>query len=145
MGAVYITALAALCIPHPGRPKPFWHSLPLSDSKWTLSGRDYPDTSWFFGQRELVNVTEYFALAGIKTDLVLCASYERAIFDLLYRHIEKDNEMVPNVQPSDINDVVNFERILTWVLELERSGQLKRAEAMRGWLTSAEPWVTAER
>ena len=48
----------------------------------------------------------------------------------------------PNVQPSDINDVVNFERILTWVLELERSGQLKRAEAMRGWLTSAEPWTT---
>ena len=55
------------------------------------------------------------------------------------------NEMVPNVQPSDINDIVNFERILTWVLELERSGQVKRAEAMRGWLTSAEPWVTAER
>lgn len=137
----YITSLAALCIPHPGRLKPFWHSVQEPDSTWTVAVRNHPDTSWFFGQRELVDVSDYFSLAGIETDLTLCASYERAVFDLLYYHIEQKNRVVPNVQPTDINDVVDFERIVTWVLELNRSGQLKRGEAMLSWLKIEEPWV----
>ncbi|MGM0767093.1 MAG: hypothetical protein ACQEV6_03620 [Pseudomonadota bacterium] len=68
-----------------------------------------------------------------------CASYERAVFDLLYHHIEQNNRIVPNVQPTDINDVVDFDRIIAWVWEWERSGQLKRGDAMRNWLR-AEPW-----
>jgi hypothetical protein len=138
---LYITGLAALCIPHPGRTKPFWHSVQEPDSTWTVAGRNFPHTSWFFGQRELVDVSDYFSLARIKTDLILCASYERATFDLLYHHIEQSNGVVPNVQPTDINDVVDFERIVSWVFELNRSGQLKQGEAMRRWLTIDEPWV----
>ncbi|MEP3561770.1 MAG: hypothetical protein ABJM19_00370 [Marinobacter sp.] len=112
MSGIYITGLAALCIPQPGRTKPFGHSVPEPDSNGTVAGRNYPDPSWFFGQRELVDVSGYFSLAGIKTDLILCASYERAVFDLLYHHIDQNNRVIPNVQPSDINDVVDFERIV---------------------------------
>jgi len=141
VSGLYITGLAALCIPHPRRTKPFWHSVQEPDSTWTVAGRNFPDTSWHFGQRELVDVSDYFSLAGIKTDLTQCASYERAVFDLLYYHIEQNSRMVPNVQPTDINDVVDFERIVSWILDLIRSGQLKQGEAMRRWLTIEEPWV----
>lgn len=53
--------------------------------------------------------------------------------------------MVPNVQPSDINDVVDFERIVGWVWEFERSNQLKRGEDMRDWLKSGDFWVEIQR
>ncbi|HCA12331.1 MAG TPA: hypothetical protein DEO66_11445 [Marinobacter adhaerens] len=145
MAIPYITGLAALCIPHKGRIKPFWHSLRAPDTTWTVAGRNSPDTSWFFGERELVDVSEYFAQVDIKTDLVQCASYERAVFDLLYCHIEQNNRMVPNVQSSDIDDVVDFERIVAWILEWERSSQLKQGETMRGWLKSEDPWVEIQR
>lgn len=104
MTGIYITGLAALCIPQPGRTKPFWHSVQEPDSNWTVAGRSYPDTSWLFGERELVDVSDYFSSVGIKTDLILCASYERAVFDLLHHHIEQNNQVAPNVQPSDIRD-----------------------------------------
>lgn len=74
-------------------------------------------------------------------NLSRCASYKRGVFDLLYHHIEQNNRMVPNVQPTDINDVVDFDRIIAWVWEWERSSQLKQGDAMRSWLKIEDPWV----
>jgi hypothetical protein len=135
MATPYITGLTALCIMHPGRYKPFWHHFGSPDA-WQIAGKNHPDTTFFFGEQELVDVSETFALWGIEPPLCVCASYERAVFDLLYLHIEQKGRMVPNVQPSDIDDVVDFKRILVWVSECERAGQLKRGPAMRAWLTS---------
>lgn len=59
----------------------------------------------------------------------------------VYHHIELNNRMVPNVQPTDINDVVDFDRIIAWVWEWERTNQLKQGEAMRRWLKIEDPWV----
>lgn len=140
MSNPYITGQTALCTLHPGRLKPFWHSLG-SPAVWAIAGQNYPDTSYLFGEREIVNISEFLALSGMPVNLSRCASYERAVFDLLYYHIEQNNRVVPNVQPSDINDVVDFERIVAWVWEWERSSQLKQGEAMRSWLKIEEPWV----
>lgn len=140
----YITGQTALCTLHPGRSKPFWHSMG-SPAVWAIAGHNYPDTSFLFGEREIVDISEFLALSGMPVDLSRCASYERAVFDLLYYHVEQNNRLVPNVQPSDINDVVDFERITAWVWEWERSSQLKRGEAMRDWLKSEDPWVEIQR
>lgn len=140
----YITAQTALCTVHPGRPKPFWHSLGPS-TVWAIAGQNFPDTSHLFGDREIVDISEFLRLSGMPVNLSRCASYERAVFDLLYYHIEHNNRVVPNVQPSDINDVVDFERIVGWVWEWERSNQLKRGEAMRDWLKSGDLWVEIQR
>ena len=137
--SAYITGLAALCIPHEGRIKTFWHSLRAPDTNWSVAGRNYPDTSNLFGDRELVDVSEYLVLAGIQTTLFRCASYERAVFDLLYHHIEQNNRPVPNVQPSDLDDVVDFEVIQGWIREWERAGRLKQGKAMRSWLNIEDP------
>ncbi|PTB99803.1 hypothetical protein C9993_01450 [Marinobacter sp. Z-F4-2] len=131
--SAYITGLTALCIPHPGRFKAFWHGIGPPDT-WTVAGRNYPDTSHLFGDREIVDVSAYLALAGVQTTLSRCASYERAVFDLLYHHIEQNNRPVPNVQPSDLDDVVNFEGIRAWILEWEGAGRLMNGGAMRAWL-----------
>lgn len=137
--SAYITALTALCIPHPGRFKAFWHGIGSPDA-WTVAGQNYPDTSHLFGDREIVDVSVYLALAGIQATLVRCASYERAVFDLLYRNIEQNNRPVPNVQPSDLDDVVNFEVIRGWIREWERAGQLTHGEAMLAWLSRESSW-----
>jgi len=142
--SAYITGLTALCIPHPGRFKAFWHGIGPPDA-WTIAGRNYPDTSHLFGDREIVDVSEYLALAGVQTTLSRCASYERAVFDLLYHHLEQNNRPVPNMQPSDLDDVVHFKRIIAWVWEWERSGQLKQGKAMRSWLNIEDPWVEIQR
>lgn len=146
----YITAQTALCTVHPGRPKPLWHSLG-SSTVWAIAGQNFPDTSHLFGDREIVDISEFLRLSGMPVDLSRCASYERAVFDLLYHYIEQNNRMVPsnrvvpNIQPTDIDDVVDFGRITAWVRDWERSGQLRRGEAIRDWLKSEDPWEERQR
>lgn len=134
MATPYITGQTALCIVHPGRCKPFWHHFGSPDV-WQIAGKNHPDTSFFFGDQELVDVSETFALWGIDPPICVSASYERAVFDMLYLHIEKEGVMVPNVQSSDIDDVVDFKRILDWISECEKAGLLRQVSAMRSWLT----------
>ena len=143
MPSPYITGLTALCALHPGRLKPFWHSMGSPD-RWAVAGQNFPDTSHLFGDREIVDISEFLALSGMPVNLSRCASYERAVFDLLYRHIEQNNRVVPNVQPTDISDVVDFEHIVAWVCEWERSGQLKCGKAMKSWLKIEDPWVVVK-
>jgi len=70
----------------------------------------------------------------LKTPLCISASYERAVFAILYNHVELKNRVVPNVQPSDIDGVVDLSPVLTCISEWERSGRLKRGPTMRAWL-----------
>ena len=136
----YITGRTALCTLHPGRLKPFWHSIGSPD-KWTIAGQNFSSTYCLFGDREIIDISEFLALSGMPVNLSRCASYERAVFDLLYHFIEQNNRVVPNIQPTDINDVVDFDRIIAWVWEWERSGHLKHGEAMRDWLKIEDPWI----
>ncbi|MDN6320991.1 MAG: hypothetical protein L0J77_14630 [Marinobacter sp.] len=85
-------------------------------------------------------MSELLAKWGLEAPICISASYERAVFDILYSHIELNNQVVPNVQPSDIDDAVDFSRVLGWVSEWERSGRLKRGPAMRAWLETKQSW-----
>ncbi|WP_225316729.1 MULTISPECIES: hypothetical protein [Marinobacter] len=146
MVAPYITGQTALCTLQPGRLKPFWHDMG-SPAVWAIAGQNFPDTSYLFGEREIVEISEFLALSGMPVNLFRCASYERAVFDLLYHYIEQNNRMVPNnrvvpnIQPTDIDDVVDFELITAWVWDWERSGHLEHGAAMRSWLKADDPWV----
>jgi len=133
MSAPYITAQTALCTLHLGRLKPFWHSMG-SPAVWAIAGQNFPDTSYLFGEREIVDISEFLALSGMPVNLSRCASYERAVFDLLYYHIEQNSRVVPNVQPSDIDDVVDLDSVQEWVWEWEKAGDLACGSAMRAWL-----------
>jgi len=93
-----------------------------------------------FRDRELVDVSAYFAQVDIKTELTLCARYERAVFEMLLEHIEQQNQPLPNVQPSDIDEVVKFDRIRGWVNELESAGQLIRGAKIQAWLILEKCW-----
>jgi len=138
MAAPYITGVTALCLIHPGRRfKPFWHPVGSPD-RWHIAGQNYPDTSSFLGDQELIDVSEILAKWDVETPLCISASYERAVFDFLHNHIELNNQVVPNVQPSDINDVVDFGRVLGWVSGWEKSGRLRRGPAMRAWLETED-------
>jgi len=143
MTSPYITGQTALCTMQPGRPKPFWHSMG-SPAVWKIAGQNFPDTSFFFDEREIVDIAEYLALLGIQAKVTKSASYERATFDLLYHHIEQRGQVVPNVQPSDINDVVDFDRVRKWIETLETAGELASGQAMRAWLTAGGTWVDVE-
>lgn len=88
----YITGLTALCTLHPGRLKPFWHDMG-SPAFWAIAGHNYPNTSFLFGEREIVDISGFLALSGMPVNLSRCASSERAVFDLLYHHIEQNNRM----------------------------------------------------
>ncbi|WP_227714178.1 hypothetical protein [Marinobacter sp. 1-4A] len=77
---------------------------------------------------------------GLEAPICICASYERAVFDMLYNHIELSNQVVPNVQPSDIDDAVDLSRILGWVKEWEQSDLLKHGPAIRAWLETKRSW-----
>lgn len=130
MSTFYITGLTALCIPQLSRFKPFWHGIGAPDA-WSVASRNYPDTSCFFGEREIVDVSEFMAQSGLQTNLSRCASYERAVFESLYHHIEQRNQMVPNEQPSDIDDVVDFDRVRGLIQKWEMVGKLIRGASMR--------------
>ena len=81
-----------------------------------------------------MDISEFLALSGMPVNLSRCASYERAVFDLLYYHIEQNSRVVPNVQPSDIDDVVDLDSVQEWVWEWEKAGDLACGSAMRAWL-----------
>ena len=116
-----------------------------SPDVWKIAGQNFPDTSFFFGEREIIDIAEYLDLLGIQANITRCASYERATFDLLYHHIEQRGKAVPNVQPSDINDVVDFDRVRGWTETLETSGKLESGQALQAWLTSGGIWVNVKR
>ena len=75
----------------------------------------------------------------------MSASYERAVFDLLYFYVEKEGRVVPNVQPSDIDDVVDFQIVVDWIKQWEQAGQLQRGQSMRDWLNPKNPWVAMQK
>jgi muramidase (phage lysozyme) len=139
MASPYITGITALCMIQPGRFKAFWHGIGATNA-WSVAGQNYPDTSCFLGEREIIDVSEYLALCGIQTDVTRCASYERAVFDLLHYHIEQKRQVVPNVQSTDIDDVVDFDRVREWIKELEKAGKLAHGQDMQAWLKTGRTW-----
>jgi hypothetical protein len=61
MAAPYITGVTTLRLIHPDRSfELFWHSAGSPD-KWFIAGQDYPETSSFFGDQQLVDLSGILA------------------------------------------------------------------------------------
>tara|TARA_R110001599_G_C12275668_1_gene662247 strand:- start:580 stop:1077 length:498 start_codon:yes stop_codon:yes gene_type:complete len=104
----------------------FHSSNPSSQNKFSTLSKLWPFPS--FSSRD---VSEFIAQSGVQTNLSRCTSYERAVFGLLYHHIEQKNRTLANVQPSGIDSVVAFDRVRDWVQKWEMAGKLIRKPAMR--------------
>ncbi len=61
----------------------------------------------------------------------LAASYERAVFDLLY-HFAMVSKPVPNIQYKDIDDAIDAEQIKRWIETCEMLPEFRKA-TMLDW------------
>lgn len=63
------------------------------------------------GATDLWDATETIAKYGVRLPVVWAADHERSLFDLLIIFCEVKSQSVPNIQFSDIDDVVDIERV----------------------------------
>ncbi|MCL1485098.1 MAG: hypothetical protein MH208_12605 [Marinobacter sp.] len=69
----------------------------------------------FLGAHELWDATEEIKSLGVKVARIWSATHERALFDLMYHFFEVRQKPMPNIQVSDIDDVVNMGKVQQWV------------------------------
>lgn len=113
----YLTGTTALTIPGPNQQLPaLWYSSALMNPKsWRIAGRDIRDTSRLLGVTGLWNATTTIAQYGVELPRVWAANHERAVFDLIIHYCEGLSKPLPNVQVSDIDDVVDMFQVSAWI------------------------------
>ena len=88
----YITGKAAINFPHPGSTTGGWHFLSYFDresgvAKVSLAGIHYPDTTVYFGDLGIIDVTDELAERGWSVDgyRLFMADHHRAAADMVVR------------------------------------------------------------
>ncbi|WP_431034726.1 hypothetical protein [Pseudomonas yamanorum] len=88
----YITSKAAINFPHPGSTTGGWHFLSYFDresgvAKVSLAGIHYPDTTNYFGDLGITDVTDQLADRGwaVKGQRLFMADHYRAAADMVVR------------------------------------------------------------
>lgn len=109
----YLSGATALSIPIPTMGAPaLWYSSSLSSTKtWRIAGVNMTSTSDLLGVTGLWDATKVIARYGVHLPHIWAASPERAVFDLLIQHGEVERRPIPNIQVSDIDDVVSMEEV----------------------------------
>lgn len=109
----YLTAATGLSIPRPSDNIPaLWYSSTLSNPEsWIIAGRDLESTNELLGATGLWDAIETIARYGVRLPVVWAADHSRSLFDLLINFCEFKSKPVPNIQVSDIDDVVDIERV----------------------------------
>lgn len=136
MPKYYLTGTTALALPGPGDKMPaLWYSSSLADpSTWRIAGRDIIRTDGLVGVAGLWDATLMTATYGIHLPQVWAASPERAIFDLLIHYCEVRGKPVPNIQVSDIDDVVNIDQVEGWIRQSTPFLSTRGMQGIRAWL-----------
>ena len=95
----YITGKAAINFPHPESTTGGWHFLSYFErdsgvAKVSLAGIHYPDTTGFFGDAGVIDVTEKLAKRGWFLDgqLLFMADHYRAAADMIVRWALSESE-----------------------------------------------------
>ncbi|MBC2688197.1 hypothetical protein [Pseudomonas kielensis] len=95
----YITGKAAINFPHHESPTGGWHFLSYFDrdsglAKVSLAGIHYPDTTGFFGDAGVIDVSEQLAKRGWFLDgqLLFMADHYRAAADMIVRWALSESE-----------------------------------------------------
>lgn len=113
----YLSGASALSLPpEDRRPPALWYSSSLSNPKnWQVAGKHLTHTGSLIGVIGLWDATTAIARYGVTVPRMWAASPERAVFDLLVDHCEVDESVVPNIQATDIDDVVDLNQVTQWI------------------------------
>jgi hypothetical protein len=132
----YLSGMTALCLPPAdGRPPALWYTSSLSNpSSWRIAGKHTAHTGALLGVAGLWNATATIAQYGVVAPCIWAANPERAVFDLLIDSCEIRQCRVPNVQVTDIDDVVNLEQVREWVAQCEPFLSDAARERIEDWL-----------
>ena len=128
----YVTGITALNILWPGRAPADWHTHGLINRQgWSWAGVQLTSTDHLLGNQGLHDATKILRRYAPNTPAgTLAASYERAVFDLLYQ-AAVTGKPVPNIQAKDIDDAVDFELVKHWICSIGLPEQQKAA--MLAW------------
>jgi len=139
----YITGKAAINFPHAGSTTGGWHFLSYFDrdsgvAKVSLTGIHYPDTTDFFGDAGVIDVTDELAMRGWSEDgkRLFMADHYRAAADMAMKWVLSDSKHC-NVEVADW--FLSYETKQR-LFEILNSGKTKlldlKLQKMEAWLSS---------
>lgn len=140
----YITGKAAINFPHPGSTTGGWHFLSYFDrearvAKVSLAGVHYPDTTDFFADVGVIDVTEQLAERGwtVEGRRLFMADHYRAAADMIVRWAMSDSEHC-NVVIDEWFPTQSSKHRLFEMLDAARPKLLEigRLQKLGAWLTS---------
>lgn len=132
----YLTGASALSLAKMGEMPALWYSSSLSNpSRWQIAGASIDGAGHLLGARELWDATEEIKSLGVEVVQIWSATHERALFDLMYHFFEVRKKSVPNIQVSDIDDVVDINKIKQWVQDFRPFLSSSGASMMHQWLS----------
>ncbi|MBX8486162.1 hypothetical protein [Pseudomonas cichorii] len=140
----YITGKAAINFPHDGSTTGGWHFLSYYDresgvAKVSLAGIHYPDTTDFFGDAGVLDVTQQLAKRGwaIAEKRLFMADHYRATCDMLMKWILSES-MHCNVEIDEWFPSFSEKQRLLRMLDLcqHKLSRLGRLRKMEAWIGS---------
>lgn len=135
----YLTGSTALALPGPGGRSPaLWYTSSVVDpATWRIAGRHLASTIDLIGIIGLWDATDVLSRYGVSVPKAWCASPERATFDLLIHYCEHKGRPVPNIQASDIDDVVDLGNVVLWIDQCSDFLSLAGKTRINAWLEGA--------
>ncbi|MEA9990464.1 hypothetical protein QN404_16365 [Pseudomonas sp. RTS1] len=139
----YITGKAAINFPHAGSTTGGWHFMSYFDreagvAKVSLAGIHYPDTSDFFGNSGILDVTVRLAKRGWPVDgaSIFIADHYRAAADMLVKWALSESRHC-NVEVADWFPSPGDRQGLVMLLDLGKPKLLEmgRLQKMEAWLS----------
>lgn len=132
----YLTGASALSLPGPHHSAPaLWYSSALQNPQtWQIAGARIVGANELLGVTGLWDATRTLASLGIEVEQLWAASPERALFDLLYHYCERKGKSIPNIQASDIDDVVDLDQVTAWIGACANFLSPEGIRRMRLWL-----------
>ncbi|WP_122606159.1 hypothetical protein [Pseudomonas viridiflava] len=140
----YITGKAAINFPHPGSTTGGWHFLSYFDresgvAKVSLAGIHYTDTTDFFGDMGVIEVTDQMARRGWSAEgrQLYMADHFRAAADMIVKWALSDSKHC-NVEVADWFPSPTDRQKLLRLLEVAKPKLLAmgRLGKMEAWLSS---------
>jgi hypothetical protein len=140
----YITGKAAINFPHPGGITGGWHFLSYFNrdsgvAKVSLAGIHYPDTTDFFGDAGVIDVTDKLAMRGWSEDgkRLFMADHYRAAADMVMKWVLSDSKHC-NVEVAEWFPSPEGRQELLMLLDLGKPKLLEmgRLQKMEAWLIS---------
>ena len=140
----YITGKAAINFPHAGSTTGGWHFLSYFDrdtgvSKVSLAGIHYPDTTDFFDDAGILEVTDQLAKLGwaLESRRIFMADHYRAAADMIVKWTLSDSKH-SNVKMAEWFPSLEDRQMLFTLLETGKQKLLDmgRLQKLEGWISS---------